>query len=34
MRRLGNTISRQPVKNVLVRAGLGPEPEDHPEYPE
>jgi hypothetical protein len=32
MRRLGHTISRQTVKNVLVQAGLGPEPQDHPEY--
>jgi hypothetical protein len=32
MRRLGYTISRQTVKNVLVQAGLGPEPPDHPEY--
>jgi putative transposase len=31
-RRLGHTISRQTVKNVLVRAGLGPEPQDHPQY--
>ena len=32
MRRLGHTISRQTVKNVLLQAGLGPEPPDHPEY--
>jgi hypothetical protein len=32
MRRLGHTISRQTVKNVLVQAGLGPEPQDHPQY--
>ncbi len=31
MRRLGHTISRQTVKNVLVAAGLGPEPQDHPD---
>jgi putative transposase len=31
MRRLGHTISRQTVKNVLVQAGLGPEPQDHPD---
>ena len=32
MRRLGHTIQRQTVNNVLVQAGLGPEPPDHPEY--
>jgi putative transposase len=31
MRRLGHSISRQTVKNVLVQAGLGPEPQDHPD---
>ena len=31
MRRLGHKISRQTVKNVLVEAGLGPEPHDHPD---
>jgi hypothetical protein len=32
MRRLGHTILRQTVKNVLVQPGLGPEPKDHPQY--
>ena len=31
MRRLGHKISRQTVKNVLVEAGLSPEPHDHPD---
>ncbi|XZE51510.1 integrase core domain-containing protein [Planctomycetaceae bacterium SH139] len=31
MRRLGHNISRQTVKNVLVVAGLGPQPHDHPD---
>ncbi len=31
MRRLGHKISRQTVKNVLVQAGLGPQPHDHPD---
>ncbi len=31
MRRLGHKISRQTVKNVLVQAGLGPEPHDNPD---
>jgi putative transposase len=31
MRRLGHRISRQTVKNILVEAGLGPEPSDHPD---
>jgi putative transposase len=31
LRRLGHTVSRQTVKNVLVEAGLGPEPQDHPD---
>ena len=31
MRRLGHSISRQTVKNVLVDAGLGPEPHDTPD---
>ena len=31
LRRLGHTVSRQTVKNVLVQAGLGPEPHDHPD---
>lgn len=31
MRRLGHKISRQTVKNLLVEAGLGPEPNDHPD---
>ena len=31
MRRLGHKISRQTVKNVLMEAGLGPEPQDHPD---
>jgi putative transposase len=31
MRRLGHKISRQTVKNVPVEAGLGPEPDDHPD---
>ena len=31
LRRLGHTVSRQTVKNVLVQAGLGPKPHDHPD---
>jgi putative transposase len=31
MRRLGHRISRQTVKNILVEAGLGPDPSDHPD---
>jgi putative transposase len=31
LRRLGIHVSRQTVKNVLVEAGLGPEPHDHPD---
>ena len=31
LRRLGHKVSRQTVKNVLVEAGLGPEPNDHPD---
>jgi len=31
VRRLGHTVSRQTVKNILVEAGLGPEPHDHPD---
>jgi putative transposase len=31
MRRLGHSISRQTVKNVLKEAGLGPDPADHPD---
>jgi putative transposase len=31
LRRLRHKISRQTVKNVLVEAGLGPEPHDHPD---
>ena len=31
MRRLGHKVSRQTIKNVLVQAGLGPEPQDHPD---
>jgi putative transposase len=31
MRRLGHRISRQTVKNILVEAGLGPDPNDHPD---
>lgn len=31
MRGLGHEISRQTVKNVLVEAGLGPEPHEHPD---
>ncbi|WP_164100996.1 integrase core domain-containing protein [Candidatus Laterigemmans baculatus] len=31
MLRLGHTVSRQTVKNVLVEAGLGPQPQDHPD---
>jgi putative transposase len=31
MRRLGHNISRQTVKNVLVDAGLGPQPNDTPD---
>ncbi len=31
VRGLGHTVSRQTVKNILVQAGLGPEPHDHPD---
>ncbi len=31
LRRLGVHVSRQTVKNVLVEAGLGPHPGDHPD---
>ena len=31
IRRLGHQVSRQTIKNVLVGAGLGPEPIDHPD---
>ena len=31
MRRLGHKVSRQTIKNVIVQAGLGPEPKDHPD---
>ena len=31
MRRLGHKISRQTIKNILVQAGLGPEPHDNPD---
>jgi putative transposase len=31
MRRLGHRISRQTVKNILVEAGLGTDPSDHPD---
>lgn len=31
MRRLGHRISRQTVKKILVEAGLGPDPSDHPD---
>ncbi len=31
LRRLGVHVSRQTVKNVLVEAGLGPQPVDHPD---
>lgn len=31
MRRLGHKVSRQTIKNVLVAAGLGPQPHDHPD---
>lgn len=31
LRRLGVHVSRQTVKNVLVAAGLGPLPHDHPD---
>jgi len=31
LRRLGHKVSRQTVKNVLIEAGLGPEPHDHPD---
>ncbi len=31
MRRLGHRISRQTVKKVIVEAGLGPQPHDHPD---
>ena len=31
LRRLGIHVSRQTVKNVLVEAGLGPAPQDHPD---
>jgi putative transposase len=29
IRQLGHTVARQTVKNVLLEAGLGPEPSDH-----
>jgi hypothetical protein len=29
---IGEYDSRKTVKNVLVQAGLGPEPKDHPQY--
>lgn len=31
IRRRGHTVSRQTVKNILVEAGLGPQPDDHPD---
>ena len=31
LRRLGVHVSRQTVKNVIVEAGLGPQPGDHPD---
>ena len=31
MRRLGHKVSRQTIKNVIIQAGLGPEPHDHPD---
>jgi putative transposase len=31
MRRLGHKVSRQTIKNVIMQAGLGPEPQDHPD---
>ncbi|QDV25925.1 integrase core domain-containing protein [Aureliella helgolandensis] len=31
MRRLGHNVSRQTVKNVIVQAGLGPQPHDYPD---
>jgi putative transposase len=31
LRRLGHKVSRQTVKNVIVAAGLGPQPNDHPD---
>ncbi len=31
MRRLGHHISRQTVKNILIEAGLGPQPHDYPD---
>ncbi len=31
LRRLGHQVSRQTVRNVLVAAGLGPQPHDHPD---
>ena len=31
LRRLGYRISRQTVKNILVEAGVGPDPSDHPD---
>ena len=31
MRRLGHRVSRQTMKNVVVEAGLGPDPSDHPD---
>jgi len=31
VRRLGHKVSRQSVKNILVEAGFGPEPHDHPD---
>ena len=31
LRRLGVNLSRQTVKNILVAAGIGPQPNDHPD---
>lgn len=31
LRRLGHRVSRQTVKNVVIEAGLGPDPSDHPD---
>ena len=30
-KRLGHRVSRQTVKNVVIEAGLGPDPSDHPD---
>ncbi|MDG2220729.1 MAG: hypothetical protein P8L85_05080, partial [Rubripirellula sp.] len=31
LRRLGHRVSRQTVKNIVIEAGLGTDPNDHPD---